>query len=132
MSRFQTINEFQDENNVKVVVDNASNALYFSRQPIPSPWKGFCKDTSFMQTGIIGFRRQCLLDFNMSEETRLEQIESVDMNRVLELGGTVRMSLMQGKTIGVDVPGDLEIAATHMHGDDAYKLYSSNDSKGTV
>jgi len=37
MSRLSTYEQFIDQNNVKVVVNNKSNALYFSREPIPSP-----------------------------------------------------------------------------------------------
>ena len=60
-----------------------------------------------MQTGIIAFRRNVLIDFNAMRETELEQIESVDMNRVLETGGKIRMVLTDMLTIGVDVPEEL-------------------------
>jgi 3-deoxy-manno-octulosonate cytidylyltransferase (CMP-KDO synthetase) len=60
-----------------------------------------------MQTGIIAFRRNVLIDFNLMKETELEQIESVDMNRILETGGKIRMVLTDMLTIGVDVPEEL-------------------------
>jgi 3-deoxy-manno-octulosonate cytidylyltransferase (CMP-KDO synthetase) len=53
MSRLETKESFEDENNVKVVVDCNHNALYFSREPIPSPWKGWEDLPRYMQTGII-------------------------------------------------------------------------------
>ena len=37
MSRLATKEAFEDKNNVKVVVNNNNDALYFSREPIPSP-----------------------------------------------------------------------------------------------
>ena len=40
MSRFRNQKQFEDKNNVKVVVNNYKNALYYSREPIPSAWKG--------------------------------------------------------------------------------------------
>jgi len=107
MSRLPTKEAFEDENNVKVVVNNSSDALYYSREPIPSPWKGWNGIPRYMQTGIIAFRRDTLIDFNAMEETELEQIESVDMNRVLETGGKIRMVLTEAITIGVDVPEEL-------------------------
>ena len=36
MAPIRTREEHQDPNSIKVVVDNNSNALYFSREPIPS------------------------------------------------------------------------------------------------
>lgn len=107
MSNLETEKSFKDFNNVKVVVDNNNNALYFSREPIPSSWMGWEKIPKYMQTGIIAFRRNTLIDFNAMEETQLEQIESVDMNRVLETGGRIRMVLTEATTIGVDVPEEL-------------------------
>ena len=60
-----------------------------------------------MQTGVIAFRRGALIDFNAMEETPLEQIESVDMNRILETGGKIKMVLTKKTTIGVDIPEEL-------------------------
>jgi 3-deoxy-manno-octulosonate cytidylyltransferase (CMP-KDO synthetase) len=107
MSRLSTEESFKDVNNVKVVVANNNDALYFSREPIPSPWKGWKDIPRFMQTGIIAFRRDVLIEFNSMKETQLEQIESIDMNRVLETGGKIRMVLTDAITIGVDVLEEL-------------------------
>ena len=77
----------------------------------------------FMQTGIIAFRRQTLLNFIKEEETRLEQIESIDMNRVLENGGTIRMVLTEFETIGVDTIEELEKAGELLNGDPTLRDY---------
>jgi 3-deoxy-manno-octulosonate cytidylyltransferase (CMP-KDO synthetase) len=107
MSRIRTQEAFRDKNNVKVVVNQDGDALYFSREPIPSPWKGWEHLSRYMQTGIIAFRRDALLRFNAMPESPLEQFESIDMNRVLETGGRVRMVAIDGLTIGVDTPEEL-------------------------
>jgi len=107
MSRLKTEESFRDVNNVKVAVDCNSNALYFSREPIPSPWNGWQDIPKYMQTGIIAFRRSTLMDFNAMEESELEKIESVDMNRVLEAGQKIKMILTDATTIGVDTPEEL-------------------------
>ena len=108
MSRLTTYEQFVDRNNVKVVVNRNNDALYFSREPIPSPWRGIDSVPMYQQTGIIAFRRDVLARFNAMPETRLEQIESVDMNRVLETGGRIRMVLTETVTISVDTPAELE------------------------
>lgn len=123
MSRLRTLEEFRDVNNVKVVVNKKGDALYFSREPIPSPWKGIEGVPMFMQTGIIAFRRETLLNFIKEEETRLEQIESIDMNRVLENGGTIRMVLTEFETIGVDTPDELAKAGELLNGDPTLREY---------
>lgn len=110
MCRFRTRESFEDKNNVKVVVNQNLDALYFSREPIPSPWKGWEHMACYMQTGIIAFRRDTLLYFNAMEETSLEQVESVDMNRVLETGGRIRMVATDVVTIGVDTQEELAAA----------------------
>jgi 3-deoxy-manno-octulosonate cytidylyltransferase (CMP-KDO synthetase) len=76
-----------------------------------------------MQTGVIAFRRDTLIAFNAMQETRLEQIESVDMNRVLETGGKIRMVLTDATTIGVDVPEELEAAEAILIGDETLERY---------
>ena len=117
MSRLRTYEQFVDKNNVKVVVNKNNDAMYFSREPIPSPWRGVDGLPIYMQTGIIAFRRDALLRFNSQAETQLEQIESIDMNRVLENGEKIRMVLTEAITIGVDTPQELMDAAELMTGD---------------
>lgn len=107
MARIATEEAFLDRNNVKVVVDLKSNALYYSREPIPSPWKGFDHIPSYMQTGIITFKKDALSRFNNTTETPLEIVESIDMNRVLETGGSVRMVSVDDFMIGVDTREEL-------------------------
>jgi len=126
MSRLNTLEDFQDKNNVKVVVDTRNRALYYSREPIPSPWKGWEHVPRYMQTGIIAFRRDTLTEFNAMNETTLEQIESVDMNRVLETGGVIQMVLTEATTIGVDVPEEIKSAESMMLGDKILALYKES------
>ena len=123
MCRFRAQEAFEDKNNVKVVVDRHNNALYFSREPIPSPWKGWDHMPCYMQTGIIAFRRDTLLRFNAMDETPLERVESIDMNRVLETGGSIRMVLTDVVTIGVDTREELKAAEVLLVNDSVMKRY---------
>jgi 3-deoxy-manno-octulosonate cytidylyltransferase (CMP-KDO synthetase) len=123
MSHIETKESFKDENNVKVVVNCFNDALYFSREPIPSPWKGWQNIPRYMQTGIIAFRRDALIGFNKMKETRLEQIESIDMNRVLEIGGKIKMVLTDALTIGVDTPEELTMVEELLIDDQIMQQY---------
>lgn len=124
MAEMETVAEFEDPNEVKVVIDLNSDALYFSREPVPSRKKGSDVVPMRKQVCIIPFRRDYLLRFNALEETPLEIYESVDMMRVLEHGEKVRMVPTDKRTLSVDTPEDLCRVVTLMQGDPLMKSYS--------
>lgn len=126
MSRLRTREAFEDKNNVKVVVNQNNDALYFSREPIPSPWRGADNLPMFMQTGVIAFRREALIRFNETPETTLEKIESIDMNRVLEKGEKIRMVLTDAFTIGVDTADEANEVASILIDDAIFLRYCKN------
>ncbi len=98
--------EFNDRNCIKVVCDLKLNALYFSREPIPTR----CKTSDIpmgKQVCIIPFRRDYLLEYTKLAPTPLEIAESVDMMRILEWGGEVRMVPTAHHSQAVDTPEDL-------------------------
>jgi 3-deoxy-manno-octulosonate cytidylyltransferase (CMP-KDO synthetase) len=117
ITKIDNLTDFEDPNEVKVVIDNKSNAIYFSREPIPSRKKGFDNVPMLKQLGIIGFRRDYLLKFNDMSETPLEVIESVDMLRVIENEEKIRTVMTSGKSLGVDTPEDLKRAENEMSSD---------------
>ena len=116
--------EFEDPTEVKVVTDLHNNALYFSREPIPSRKKGAAEVPMKKQVCIIPFRRDYLLKFNSLPETPLEIIESVDMMRILENGDKVRMAPITERTLSVDTPDDLRRVVALMETDALRKEYA--------
>ncbi len=123
MAQMKTIDEFEDPNEVKVVVDLNMDALYFSREPVPSRKKGIENVPMMKQVCIIPFRRDFLLKFNDTPETPLEIIESVDMMRILENGGKVRMVQIEADSLSVDTPQDLENVVKLMRKDELMTSY---------
>jgi 3-deoxy-manno-octulosonate cytidylyltransferase (CMP-KDO synthetase) len=123
MARIDDIADFDDPNEVKVVVDKAMNAIYFSREPIPSRRKGFDTVPMWKQVCIIPFRRDYLLKFNSLPETELERIESIDMLRILENGEDVRMVITARRTYSVDTPEDLLFTKQAMISDPLMQKY---------
>ncbi|MDC1416928.1 3-deoxy-manno-octulosonate cytidylyltransferase [Flavobacteriaceae bacterium] len=103
----KTIKEFENPNEVKVVVDNNNFALYFSREPIPSRKKGVLDVPMFKQVCVIPFTRDYLIKYNSLTPTPLEIIESVDMMRVLEHGDKIKMVYMSEENFSVDTKDDL-------------------------
>lgn len=98
--------EFEDKNCIKVVCDQNFNALYFSREPIPTR----CKTQNIpkgKQVCVIPFRRDYLMEYTHLSPTPLEIAESVDMMRILEHGMKVRMVPTIHRTRAVDTPDDL-------------------------
>ncbi|MDG1143280.1 MAG: 3-deoxy-manno-octulosonate cytidylyltransferase [Burkholderiales bacterium] len=100
------IEEFESRNCVKVVCDRNYNALYFSREPIPTRSKSNVVPMR-KQVCIIPFRRDYLLEYTNLIPTPLEIAESIDMLRVLESGGRVRMAPTRHLNQSVDTPEDL-------------------------
>ena len=117
MAKIDNFDEFEDPNEVKVVVDNASNAVYFSREPIPSRKKGYSSVPMLKQVCVIPFKRDYLLKFNQMDETELERIESVDMMRIIEHGEKVHMVLNNTPTYAVDTEQDKTKVESLMSGD---------------
>jgi 3-deoxy-manno-octulosonate cytidylyltransferase (CMP-KDO synthetase) len=98
--------EFKDTNCIKVVTDLENNAIYFSRQPIPSQTR-IMNEPNFKQVCVIPFNRDFLIKYNSLNPTPLEIRESVDMMRVIEHGYKVRMANTNYETQSVDTPDDL-------------------------
>lgn len=105
LGKIRDSSEFEDRNCIKVVCDLNSDALYFSREPIPTRSK--IRDVPMgKQICVIPFRRQFLLDYTRLQPTPLEVAESVDMMRVLEHGFKIRMVPTEYDTQAVDTEAD--------------------------
>jgi 3-deoxy-manno-octulosonate cytidylyltransferase (CMP-KDO synthetase) len=103
-------NDIMDPNIVKVVRDFDSNALYFSRAPIP--WVRDRGETiaarHWKNLGLYAFRREALLEFPTLPPGELERIEQLEQLRWLENGFPIAVIETDYDAISVDVPGDIE------------------------
>jgi 3-deoxy-manno-octulosonate cytidylyltransferase (CMP-KDO synthetase) len=124
MAPIRSEEEFEDPNCPKVVVDKNNFALYFSREPIPSrkKWKGDSVPM-YKQVCVIPFKRDFLLQYNSWAPTPLEEVESIDMNRVLEYGHKVKMVYEEYETYCVDTPQDLKRVEGFLNRDPLVKKY---------
>jgi 3-deoxy-manno-octulosonate cytidylyltransferase (CMP-KDO synthetase) len=104
-----------DPNAVKVVIDRWSNALYFSRHPIPFIRDRMDDEASapsphLRHIGIYGYRRDVLLMLARTPPTPLERAERLEQLRALEHGIRIRVAIVDWAAPGVDTPADLERA----------------------
>jgi len=77
--------DLQDPGVVKVVVDRAGFALYFSRSLIPYP-RETVPHSVYEHVGLYVYRRGTLVELARLEPTILEQVESLEQLRWLEHG----------------------------------------------
>ena len=98
-----------DPNVVKVVMDFDSNALYFSRAPIP--WlrdeSGEHTPSYFKHIGLYVYRREALLEFPTLPPGELERTEQLEQLRWLENGYRIRVAPTEYDSISIDVPADV-------------------------
>src|SRR5437899_9449905 len=97
--------EASSPHQVKVVVDLAGRALYFSRAAIPFP-RDLSRLKYLRHQGIYGFRREMLLQFVKWKSTPLEQAESLEQLRALENAVRVHVLVTKHGSPGVDTPAD--------------------------
>jgi 3-deoxy-manno-octulosonate cytidylyltransferase (CMP-KDO synthetase) len=108
---------------VKVVMDRAGRALYFSRSPIPYPRdavRAYGTIEAALEhephllalfrkhTGLYVYRRSFLLEYTGWPQSILEGAESLEQLRALERGVTIKAVEASTPSIGVDTVEDLE------------------------
>lgn len=107
--RIDAPTDLMNPNVVKVVVDRAGFALYFSRSPIPymrDPRGGW--PPLYRHIGLYAYRRTTLLVLASLDPTPLERAESLEQLRALEHGIRIKTVETAYDSIGVDTPDDLE------------------------
>jgi 3-deoxy-manno-octulosonate cytidylyltransferase (CMP-KDO synthetase) len=106
-------NEREDLNATKVVLDQAGNALYFSRAPIPFRRQAGLAPT-LRHIGIYVFRAAFLQRFAALPPTPLERTETLEQLRALEHGVRIRVLVTPHASLGVDTPADLARLVAHL------------------
>lgn len=94
---------------VKVVCDQNSDALYFSRSVIPSNQKEKTTARVFRHVGIYAYKRDFLLKFVAMPQTELEIGEGIEPLRAMENGYKVRVKETAYRSIGVDYPEHVKL-----------------------
>ena len=107
--------EYENPNVVKVVVNAAGQALYFSRRMIPylraaasrSAHEQLAAFPFLKHLGIYGYRRETLLRLVKFPVSPLEAAEKLEQLRALENGIPIAVVKVEYDSVGVDVPEDV-------------------------
>ncbi len=110
----RSLAEFESPDVVKVVVNAAGRALYFSRRTIP-----YVRDAAtsaeqmaafpfLKHLGIYGYRRETLLRLVKFPVSPLERAEKLEQLRALDNGIPIAVVKVDYDSVGVDVPADVK------------------------
>lgn len=112
---FKSMESAKNPNSPKIVLDNNSYALYFSRSIIPFV-RGYEKSEwieryPFLKhIGLYAYRTDVLRAISRLPQSSLELAESLEQLRWLQNGYRIKVGLTDVETIGIDTPEDLERA----------------------
>ena len=107
--------EYENSNAVKVVVNAAGRALYFSRRTIPYLREAASGSVSeqlaafpfLKHLGIYGYRRDTLWRLVKFPVSPLEAAEKLEQLRALENGIQIAVVKVVYDSVGVDTPEDV-------------------------
>ncbi|MBI4365051.1 MAG: 3-deoxy-manno-octulosonate cytidylyltransferase [Candidatus Latescibacteria bacterium] len=105
---FPPASDPSDPNRVKVVLDRAGRALYFSRSPIPHGAGGDLP--ALLHVGVYAYRRETLLDLARFGPCPLERAEGLEQLRALWHGIPIHVAVGSYGSLGIDTPEDLDRA----------------------
>lgn len=102
--------DFQNPNHVKLICDAKGHAIYFSRAPIP-----YFRDSNglfdaeragavpvLIHLGLYAYKKAFLEDFSRMPPGKIEQIEKLEMLRVLEQGYRIAVGVTEDSLIEID------------------------------
>ena len=106
-------------NTPKVVLNNRSEAMYFSRSIIPyirgkehTEWLN--THTFYKHIGLYAYRADILKEITSLPQSSLEIAESLEQLRWIQNGYKIKVAITNQETIGIDTPEDLEKALKYL------------------
>ena len=114
MTKLISVEEINNPNNVKVVVDKNNNSLMFSRSIIP--YKRAENNVNyFKHIGIYAFRNSFLNKFKKFKQTNLELTEMIEALRIIEHGYNIHMIEIDHEQISIDTIDDFNKAKSMLN-----------------
>ena len=107
---------------VKVVLNENNEVMYFSRADIPSDSRTISPDM-LKAYHIVPFRKEFLLEFASWNKTELEKIEYVEYMRIIEKSFKIKVGIVESDVVSVDTNEDLEFVRERMSSDEIFQQY---------
>ena len=113
--KFATIEEAKNPNSPKIILDNRSYAMYFTRALAPyirgkeeSQWIDVYPFLKHI--GLYAYRTEVLREVTKLPQSPLEIAEGLEQLRWLQNGYKIKVGLTEVETVGIDTPEDLQRA----------------------
>lgn len=113
VKKIEHLEELNNINTPKVILNARSEAIYFSRTAIPyirgqelQNW--LQHHTFYKHIGIYGYRADVLQEITKLPVSSLEKAESLEQLRWIENGYRIKVAETELETLAVDTPADLE------------------------
>lgn len=107
--------EVMDPSNIKVVFDKDHYATYFSRAPIPFPYRSI-EYSYYKHVGIIGYNKKMLDFYAENEPGKFEIIEGVATLRFIDYGKKLLcVEVEDTESLSVDTQMDLDHVREVIH-----------------
>jgi len=122
------VNPYSKRNSIsdiKVVLNNYNDVMYFSRADIPSDAR-VDNPPMLKAYHIVPFRKSFLLQYSKWKKGELEQIEYNEYLRILERGYRIRAVHVESDAVSVDTQEDLEFVREKMEVDPWFLQYKVN------
>jgi 3-deoxy-manno-octulosonate cytidylyltransferase (CMP-KDO synthetase) len=110
--------DLDNPNVVKAIMTNTLKISFFTRAHVPNR-----SDKAMRQLGMIGFTLAALTQYTNLQPTPLEELESIDMMRLIENDFEINAVISSSPILGVDNPQDIAKAELMMATDSLLKTY---------
>jgi len=120
-------NVWKNEDIVKIIHNENYKVLYTSRSPIPNSFFKSNYNTKIRRIyGILAFKYKALIEFVNFHETFLEQVESCDSNRILDMSFDQYVApIKYFDSFSVDSPEDIIKVEEYLINDPIYFKYKN-------
>ena len=110
--------DLDDNNVVKAIISLDSKIIFFTRSHAPHQ-----SNKAMRQLGMIGFTKAALNGYSKLQPTPLEELESIDMMRLIENDYEISSVISSSPILGVDNPADILKAEQMMKDDELVSSY---------
>ncbi|MGV6946386.1 3-deoxy-manno-octulosonate cytidylyltransferase [Sphingobacterium kyonggiense] len=111
--KIEQLQDLENTNKPKVVINNKQEAVYFSRQAIPyfrgKDMRDWLKEMDYYShIGIYGYRTEILKEISKLPVSKLELAESLEQLRWIDNGYQIKTAISNHLNEAIDTPEDLQ------------------------